>query len=125
MTRSDSTKTRVPTGGRGPARERLRAFTEWIVDYPGSISSPVDARDGVSGLPPYLRFGCQSVREVHRHAAERAPDGRGRSMFVSRPFWNRHHTRKLLDWPGWLDEAVNPVYRGFNRDRHDPDLVTA
>jgi deoxyribodipyrimidine photo-lyase len=46
-------------------------------------------------------------------------------MFVSRPFWNRHHTRKLLDWPGWLDEAVNPFYRGFNRDRHDPDLVAA
>ena len=46
-------------------------------------------------------------------------------MFVSRPFWNRHHTRKLLDWPGWLDEAVNPFYRGFNRDRHDQDLVAA
>jgi len=121
----DSTKTRVPTGGRGPARERLRAFTERIADYPGSISSPVDAREGTSGLSPYLRFGCLSVREVHRHVDERAPDGRGKSMFVSRLFWNRHYTQKLLDWPGWLDEAVNPVYRGFNRDRHDPDLVAA
>jgi len=121
----DSTKTRVPTGGRGPAQERLRAFTERIADYPGAISSPVDAREGTSGLSPYLRFGCLSVREVHRHVDERAPDGRGKSMFVSRLFWNRHYTQKLLDWPGWLDEAVNPVYRGFNRDRHDPDLVAA
>ncbi|WP_096395879.1 cryptochrome/deoxyribodipyrimidine photo-lyase family protein [Halorubrum trapanicum] len=121
----ESSKTRVPTGGRGPAREQLRAFTERIADYPGSISSPVDARDGTSGLSPYLRFGCLSVREVHRHADERAPDGRGKSMFVSRLFWNRHYAQKLLDWPRWLDRAVNPVYEGFNRDRHDPDLVAA
>ena len=46
-------------------------------------------------------------------------------MFVSRLFWNRHYTQKLLDWPGWLDRAVNPVYEGFNRDRHDPELVAA
>ena len=121
----EPTKTQVPTGGRGPARERLREFTAEIAEYPGSISSPVDARDGTSGLSPYLRFGCLSVREVHRHVDERAPDGRGKSMFVSRLFWNRHYTQKLLDWPGWLDRAVNPVYEGFNRDRHDPDLVAA
>ncbi|WP_424015545.1 FAD-binding domain-containing protein [Halorubrum xinjiangense] len=121
----DSAKTQVPTGGRGPARERLRAFAEEIAAYPGSISSPLDAREGTSGLSPYLRFGCLSVREVHRHVDERAPNGRGKSMFVSRLFWNRHYTQKLLDWPGWLDRAVNPVYEGFNRDRHDPDLVAA
>ena len=121
----ESTKTRVPTGGREAGRERLRAFTERIAEYPGSISSPVDACDGTSGLSPYLRFGCLSVREVHRHVDERAPDGRGKSMFVSRLYWNRHYTQKLLDWPGWLDRAVNPVYEGFNRDRHDPDLVAA
>ena len=121
----EPTKTGVPTGGREPARERLREFTERIASYPGSISSPVDAREGTSGLSPYLRFGCLSVREVHRHVDERAPDGRGKSMFVSRLFWNRHYAQKLLDWPGWLDRAVNPVYEGFNRDRHDPDLVAA
>ncbi|OYR78555.1 cryptochrome/deoxyribodipyrimidine photo-lyase family protein [Halorubrum ezzemoulense] len=117
------TKTRVPTGGRGPAKDRLRAFAERIAEYPGSISSPVDAREGTSGLSAYLRFGCLSVREVHRHVDERAPDGRGKSMYVSRLFWNRHYTQKLLDWPGWLDRAVNPVYEGFNGHRHDPDLV--
>ncbi|TKX58346.1 deoxyribodipyrimidine photo-lyase/cryptochrome family protein [Halorubrum sp. ASP1] len=121
----EPTKTRVPTGGREAGRERLHAFTEEIAEYPGSISSPVDARDGTSGLSPYLRFGCLSVREVHRHVDERAPDGRGKSMFVSRLYWNRHYTQKLLDWPGWLDRAVNPVYEEFNRDRHDPDLVAA
>ena len=121
----EPTKTRVPPGGREAARGRLREFADRIADYPGSVSSPVDARDGTSGLSPYLRFGCLSVREAHRHVDERAPDGRGKSMFVSRLFWNRHYTQKLLDWPGWLDRAVNPVYEGFNRDRHDPELVAA
>ena len=116
-------KSMVPAGGRASGRDRLESFVARIGDYPGSISSPVDARDGTSGLSPYLRFGCLSVREVHRYVDEHAPDGRGKSMFVSRLFWNRHYRQKLVDWPGWLDEAVNPVYAGFNRDRHDPDLV--
>jgi len=118
-------KSMVPTGGREAGRDRLKSFTSRIGEYPGSISSPVDARDGTSGLSPYLRFGCLSVREVHRHVDEHAPDGRGKSMFVSRLFWNLHYRQKLVDWPGWLDEAVNPVMRGFNRDRHDPELVEA
>jgi deoxyribodipyrimidine photo-lyase len=120
-----SEKSMVPEGGRAAGRERLESFVGRIGDYPGNISSPVDAREGTSGLSPYLRFGCLSVREVHRYVDEHAPDGRGKSMFVSRLFWNRHYRQKLVDWPGWLDEAVNPVYAGFNRDRHDPDLVAA
>jgi len=120
-----SSKSNVPNGGRAAGRDRLESFVARIGEYPGNISSPVDARDGTSGLSPYLRFGCLSVREVHRYVDEHAPDGRGKSMFVSRLFWNLHYRQKLLDWPGWLDEAVNPVYRGFNRDRHDPALVDA
>jgi deoxyribodipyrimidine photo-lyase len=120
-----SEKSMVPEGGRAAGRERLASFAARIADYPGSISSPVEAREGTSGLSPYLRFGCLSVREVYRRLEERAPDGRGKSMFVSRLFWNRHYRQKLVDWPGWLDEAVNPVYAGFNRDRHDPALVAA
>ena len=121
----DSAKSNVPEGGRSVGRERLASFVTRVGDYPGNISSPLDARDGTSGLSPFLRFGCLSVREVHRYVDEHAPDGRGKSMFVSRLFWNLHYRQKLADWPGWLDEAVNPVYRGFNRDRHDPALVEA
>ena len=121
----DGEKSMVPDGGREAGRDRMESFTSRIGEYPGSISSPVDARDGTSGLSPYLRFGCLSVREVHRHVDGHAPDGRGKSMFVSRLFWNLHYRQKLVDWPGWLDEAVNPVMRGFNRDRHDPALVDA
>jgi deoxyribodipyrimidine photo-lyase len=59
----EPTKTRVPPGGREAARGRLREFADRIADYPGSVSSPVDARDGTSGLSPYLRFGaCRSER---------------------------------------------------------------
>ena len=121
----DSSKSKVPDGGRAVGRERLESFVSQIGDYPGRISSPVDAREGTSGLSPFLRFGCLSVREVHRYVEGHAPDGRGKSMFVSRLFWNLHYRQKLVDWPGWLDEAVNPVYREFNRDRHDPALVDA
>ena len=120
-----SDKTMVPEGGRAVALDRLASFVDRIDAYPGSISSPAAARDGTSGLAPYLRFGCLSVREVTAYLEDHAPDGRGRSMFVSRLFWNRHYRQKLADWSGWLDVAVNPVYRGFNQDRHDPNLVAA
>ncbi len=120
-----TTKSMVPTGGRSSANEHLSAFVSRVGAYPGNVSSPVDAREGTSGLSPYLRFGCLSVREVHRHLESNVPDGRGKSMFVSRLYWNLHYRQKLVDWPGWVDRAVNPVMRGFNRDRHDPALVEA
>jgi deoxyribodipyrimidine photo-lyase len=118
-------KSRVPTGGTGRARERLAAFTDRIDAYPGNISSPVDAREGTSGLSPYLKFGCLSVRQVYQYVDERVPDGRAKDMFVSRLAWNKHYEQKLADWSGWLDEAVNPALRWFNREEYDPDLVAA
>jgi deoxyribodipyrimidine photo-lyase len=118
-------KSRVPTGGRTEARRRLAAFVERIAAYPGNVSSPRDARDGCSGLSPYLRFGCLSVREVYQYVDDHAPAGRGREMFRSRLAWNKHYEQKLQDWAGWLDTAVNPVLRGFNADHHDPELVAA
>ena len=119
------TKTRVPEGGTAAAREQLQAFLGRIGSYPSSISSPTDARDGTSGLSPYLRFGCLSVRQVYQTVTAETPAGRGRELFVSRLFWNLHYRQKLADWPGWLDRAVNPELRAFNADRHDPDLVAA
>jgi len=119
------TKTKVPTGGRTEGWQTLAAFVDRIADYPGNISAPGDARDGCSGLSPYLRFGCLSVREVWQAVHEAAPACRGRDLFTSRLAWNKHYEQKLADWPGWLDTAVNPVFRGFNADRHDPDLVAA
>jgi len=118
-------KEQVPTGGRAAALERLEGFVDDIASYPGSISSPLDAREGTSGLSPYLAFGCLSVREAYQHVHASAPEGRAREMFTSRLYWNRHYEQKLADWPGWLDEAVNPELRGFNRERHDPELVAA
>jgi deoxyribodipyrimidine photo-lyase len=119
------TKSQVPEGGRTAAVEALNAFTESIGSYPGSISAPQDAREGTSQLSPYLRFGCLSVREVYQHVTEHAPDCRGREMFISRLYWNRHYSQKLVDWPGWMDTAVNPVMEEFHADTHDPDLVAA
>jgi deoxyribodipyrimidine photo-lyase len=115
----------VPEGGTTAARERLGSFVGQLPDYPGSISSPLEAREGCSGLSAYIRFGCLSTRQVYRYVMDNAPSGRGREMFVSRLFWNRHYNQKLADWPGWLDRAVNPELEGFNRETHDPELVAA
>ena len=122
---TDPSKSPVPEGGTTAARETLRSFGERTAEYPGSISSPLDAREGCSGLSPYLTFGCLSTRQVYQYVHEHAPSGRGRDMFVSRLFWNRHYHQKLEDWPGWLDTAVNPELEGFNRDTYDPALVAA
>ncbi|TQQ83487.1 deoxyribodipyrimidine photo-lyase [Halonotius terrestris] len=121
----DPTKERVPRGGREAGRRRLHHFADSIRSYPGNISAPSDAEDGTSRLSPYLRFGCLSVREVYQHIDEHAPDCRGKQMFISRLYWNRHYTQKLADWPGWLDTAVNPVMEEFHADNHDPALVDA
>jgi len=119
------TKSRIPEGGTTVAREKLAAFIRRLPDYPENISSPLDARDGCSGLSPYIRFGCLSTRQVYQYVREHAPAGRCRDMFISRLFWNRHYNQKLEDWPGWLDTAVNPELEGFNREAHDPELVAA
>ena len=119
------TKSNVPTGGRGPAVRKLRAFVDHIEAYPSNISAPTDARTGTSQLSPYLRFGSLSVREVYRYVQEHAPDGAGKEMFVSRLFWNKHYHQKLEDWSGWMTEAVNPVMQGIRSESHDPELVTA
>ncbi len=121
----EPTKQRVPRGGREAGRRRLAQFTRTIDAYPGTISAPSDAEHGTSRLSPYLRFGCLSVREVYQHIQDHAADCRGKQMFVSRLFWNRHYTQKLADWPGWLDTAVNPVMEEFHADSHDPELVDA
>ena len=119
------TKSKVPEGGTTAARRTLAAFVDRIREYPGAISSPVDAREGTSGLSPYLKFGCLSVRQVFQYVTATAPECRGVEMFASRLFWNKHYEQKLEDWPGWLDTAVNPVLEGFNADRRDDELIAA
>jgi deoxyribodipyrimidine photo-lyase len=118
-------KRKVPTGTHRRATRRLAAFTDRIGTYPGNISAPSDARGGTSELSPYLNFGLLSVRQVHQHVHEHAPDCRGRRMFTDRLVWNMHYNQKLVDWPGWTDRAVNPALAEFNEDRHDPALVEA
>ncbi|WP_436903499.1 deoxyribodipyrimidine photo-lyase/cryptochrome family protein [Halovenus halobia] len=119
------TKTNVPTGTHRGATTQLREFVDRIGSYPGNISAPGDARDGTSGLSPYLNFGLLSVRQVHQYVDENAPECRGQDMFESRLVWNLHYNQKLADWPGWTDRAVNPVFEGKNSDNHDPELVAA
>jgi dihydrodipicolinate synthase/N-acetylneuraminate lyase len=121
----DPEKTGVPTGGATAGWARLAAFTDRLGEYPDSISPPARAERNSSRLSPYLAMGCLTPRQVYRYVHENASSGTGRELFTSRLYWNRHYTQKLADWPGWMDRAVNPVYTGLFRDRHDPDLVDA
>ncbi len=118
-------KTMVPTGTHRGAARQLRSFVDRLPAYPRNISAPGDARNGTSGLSPYLNFGLLSVRQVHQYVAKHAPDCRGLEMFTDRLVWNMHYNQKLVDWAGWTERAVNPVFEGFNEDRHNPDLVAA
>ena len=119
------TKTKVPTGTHRAANAALRAFTDQIRSYPSAISAPQDAREGTSGLSPYLNFGLLSVRQVYQYVDEHAPPCRGTDMFESRLVWNLHYNQKLADWPGWTERAVNPVFEGRNEPYRDDDLVAA
>jgi len=121
----EPTKRKVPTGTHRAATTQLRSFTDRIREYPQNISAPGDAREGTSGLSPFLNFGLLSVRQVHQHVTDTAPACRGREMFTSRLVWNMHYNQKLVDWPGWTERAVNPVYEDRNEEFHDPGLVSA
>lgn len=112
-------------GGTSAARAVLNDFSDSLSAYPGNISAPQDARTGTSQLSPYLRFGCLSVRQVYQTIESECADGRAKNMFVSRLFWNKHYNQKLVDWPGWMDEAVNPVLQEFHSDTYDSELVEA
>ena len=119
------TKRGVPTGGPDAAWERLRQFAADLERYPGGIADPAAAEERTSHLSPYLQFGCLSVRQAKRYVDREGTDPRGTRLFAERCYWNRHYSQKLVDWPGWTDRAVNPVFRGLFRDSHDPDLVAA
>ena len=118
-------KTDLPTGGWRAAHDRLAAFTERLDEYVGGISPPAAAEERTSHLSPYLALGCLSPREASQYVTEHGRDGRGRELFVERLYWNRHFSQKLADWPAATDRAINPVFRGLFRGRHDLDLVAA
>ncbi|SDJ86365.1 deoxyribodipyrimidine photo-lyase [Halovenus aranensis] len=117
-------KRRQYRGGCVSARERLDAFADAIGDYVGGISAPAKAQRRTSHLSAYLKFGCLSPREAYQYVDERG-DGRGVELFTSRLYWNRHFTQKLADNPDATEHAINPVFRGMNRERHDPALAEA
>jgi deoxyribodipyrimidine photo-lyase len=120
----DKRPEKLPRGGRTAGLDRLAAFVDRLPDYPRNVAPPAAAERNASRLSPYLKFGALSVREVYQRV-QRCPSSRGRSMFTSRLYWNRHYRQKLADWPGWMDRAVNPVFRGLYRSEHDPELERA
>ncbi|MCL9817421.1 FAD-binding domain-containing protein [Natronocalculus amylovorans] len=120
-----SQKTQVPRGGRTAGTARLERFCETIGMYPQSISPPAAAEQHCSRLSPYLKFGVLSLREVYQTVQSETIDGRGRAMFESRLYWNRHYTQKLQEWPEWTTKSLNPVFRNLHRNEFDERLDRA
>ncbi|MFB6125879.1 MAG: FAD-binding domain-containing protein [Halolamina sp.] len=122
---TDPDKRDLPSGGEPAAWTRLRSFAADITNYLGSISPPARAEEDTSHLSPYFAVGCLTPRQAYRHVETEAAGGQARSLFTTRLFWNRHFSQKLADWPGLMERAVNPVFRGLFRDRHDPETARA
>jgi len=120
-----STKDRQYRGGCARAQERLQTFTDEIDSYVGAISPPAEAEQHTSHLSPFLTLGCLSPRQAYQHVTDHGTDARAVEMFTERLFWNRHFTQKLADNPTATEHAINPVFRGMNRQRHAPELATA
>ena len=118
-------KQRQYRGGCESAQRRLDAFTDSIGDYIGGISAPAEAERRTSHLSAYLKFGCLSPRQAHQYVQHNGDHARAVELFTSRLFWNRHFTQKLADDPAARYRAVNPVFRGMNRETHDPELARA
>lgn len=118
----DSDMERRHIGGCSEARKRLQNFVENISEYVGGISPPAQAENRTSQLSPYIKFGCISPRQAYNYANKQAKDKRALNMFTSRLFWNQHFTQKLQDNKNLRQYAINPVFRGINRDTHKPDL---
>ena len=117
-------KVDVPKGGRTAALNRLDRFLDVIHKYQTNISSPLGAKTYASRLSGHLRFGVLSVREVYQ-ALDDAIDCPAKEAFISRLFWNRHYTQKLADWSGWMDTAVNPVFKDIYALNQDEELIQA
>lgn len=109
-------------GGCKRAQKRVENFVENIEEYVGGISPPAEAEERTSQLSPYLKFGCISPRQAYKYAVENSTDGQALNMFTSRLFWNQHFTQKLQDNRNLHRHSVNPVFRGINRGKHDPEL---
>lgn len=118
----DSNMERRHFGGCEEAKDTLSEFVDNISEYVGGISSPIKAEERTSQLSPYIKFGCISPRKCYKYSKDKAEDDRATDMFTSRLFWNQHFKQKLQDNPDLRQYAVNPVFRGINRDSHSPEL---
>jgi deoxyribodipyrimidine photo-lyase len=89
-----------PAGERA-ARSRLRTFLERRVnDYRDERDLP--ARDGTSGLSPYLALGVLSPREVLTKAVDhgkRAGGSPGLSTWIDQLIWREFYRHVLVGFP--------------------------
>lgn len=118
----DSNMEKRHNGGCVEAKKRLENFVKNISDYIGGISPPAKSENRTSQLSPYIKFGCISPRQAYTYASKESKDKRALNMFKSRLFWNQHFKQKLQDNKYLREHAVNPVFRGINRNKHDSEL---
>jgi|APHM01.1.fsa_nt_gi Deoxyribodipyrimidine photolyase len=124
----DSEKKKLGKGGSFEAHKKLEKFIQNIDTYSGSLSSPSKAESSTSHLSPYIRHGCVSPRQVYQkvvHETDSRNEKRSVEMFKDRVFWQQHFNQKIEDNPKVFEEAINPVYRGLNKDNYNEEKVEA
>ena len=96
-----------PGGGEDEARRLLARFLAKPV-HTYSDNHDALARDGTSGLSPYLHFGCISPRQIE----ERLPRGEGPAAFARQLCWRDFHHHVLLNFPRNARSEFQQRYRG-------------
>jgi deoxyribodipyrimidine photo-lyase len=81
------------------------------------------ARVHVSGLSPYFRWGCLSVREAEQRARDSGSPGA--SSWCRQLVWRDFHAHVLLRRPWIVDTEHQPRFRGTLRFDDRPDRLEA
>jgi deoxyribodipyrimidine photo-lyase len=105
-------------GGTEHAKKRLRSFADHINKYKEARDFP--AVEGTSGLSPYLRFGCLSVRDMLRLAL--SSRSQGAQTWLSEIVWRDFYQMILDANPHVVSGAFKPSYDKVKFPGSDADF---
>lgn len=96
-----------PAGGAQAADALLADFLGRIARYAAERDYP--ALPAASGLSPYLRFGCISIRRLA--AAAMAQRGEGSDTWLSELIWREFYQQHLYHYPDNVRQSWKAAYR--------------
>lgn len=110
-------------GGEREARKRWKKFLASGIDtYDSARNHP--ALDGTSGLSPYLRFGCISVRTLYRDivGVVRRSGSTSAGKFLDELIWREFYQSVLFHFPRLLTSNYRQEFDSMQWRRSDKHL---